>query len=299
MKCFYHSADLDGQCSGAIVKRFYPECRLIGINYGQPFPWDDIEPNEPVFMVDFCLQPFEDMIRLANTATLVWIDHHKSAIEESVACHVDKAIPGLRQVGLAGCELTWTYIQEFVMRDKKEKDPVPLAVHLLGRYDVWDHTNPMVLPFQYGMRTYDTHPNNQDWWAPFFETGEQMPSMAIDGIIWKGEAILEYEAQSNAKYVSAAAFPVMFDGLKCIAVNRLLGNSKLFDSVWDPNKYDAMLAFGWRGKGWTVSLYSDRNDIDVSEIARKRGGGGHKGAAGFQCTDLFFVPSPAKEAIDL
>jgi nanoRNase/pAp phosphatase (c-di-AMP/oligoRNAs hydrolase) len=90
----------------------------------------------------------------------------------------------------------------------------------------------------------------------------------------------------------------MFDGLKCIAVNRLMANSKFFDSVWDPHTYDAMLSFGWRGSQWTVSLYTDRPDIDVSEVARKRGGGGHKGAAGFQCTDLFFVPSPMKEAIN-
>ena len=38
MKCFYHSADLDGHCSGAIVKMVYPECELIGINYGDKFP---------------------------------------------------------------------------------------------------------------------------------------------------------------------------------------------------------------------------------------------------------------------
>lgn len=297
MKCFYHSIDLDGQCSGAIVKYFYPECQLIGINYGQPFPWDTIEDNEPVFMVDFSLQPFEDMIRLANMATLVWIDHHKTAIDESIARHIEKAISGLRYVGLAGCELTWKYIQNYVMRDKPDKEPVPLAVKLLGRYDVWDLQDPMVLPFQYGMRTYDTNPNNQDFWGPFFGPDE-LPSMTIDGTIWKGQAILDYIEQYNAKYMAAAAHTVMLDGLKCLAVNKLLGNSKLFESAWDPHKYDAMLAFGWRGKGWTVSLYSDREDIDVGEICKKRGGGGHKSAAGFQCDSLPFVPSPVREAIN-
>lgn len=298
MKCFYHSADLDGQCSGAIVKHFYPECQLIGINHGQPFPWDIIENNEPVFVVDFSLQPFEDMIRLANMATLVWIEHHKTAIDESIARHVEKAIPGLRAVGKAGCELTWEYIQNFVMRDKPDKDPVPLAVKLLGRYDVWDLKDPMVMPFQYGMRTYNTDPNDQGFWAPFFEV-EEFPCMTIDGIIWKGQAILDYIGQYNAKYIAAAAHTVMLDGLKCLAVNKLLANSQLFESAWDRNKYDAMLAFAWRGKSWTVSLYSDREDIDVGEICRKRGGGGHKGAAGFQCDSLPFMPSPVKEAINL
>jgi nanoRNase/pAp phosphatase (c-di-AMP/oligoRNAs hydrolase) len=36
---------------------------------------------------------------------------------------------------------------------------------------------------------------------------------------------------------------------------------------------------------WVVSLYTTK-DIDVSEIAKKYGGGGHKQAAGFTCDKL-------------
>lgn len=39
---FYHSADLDGFCSGAIIKYSFPECELIPINYGDTFPWEII-----------------------------------------------------------------------------------------------------------------------------------------------------------------------------------------------------------------------------------------------------------------
>ena len=28
--CFYHSADLDGVCSGALVKHFVPDVELVG-----------------------------------------------------------------------------------------------------------------------------------------------------------------------------------------------------------------------------------------------------------------------------
>ena len=62
----------------------------------------------------------------------------------------------------------------------------------------------------------------------------------------------------------------------------------LFSSIWNPEKYDAMLTFGYRKGQWTVSLYSDRDDVDVSVIAKNRGGGGHKGASGFQCKELPF-----------
>lgn len=50
MKCFYHSGDFDGICSGAIIKYKYPDCEMFGIDYGDEFPWDVIVPGETVFM---------------------------------------------------------------------------------------------------------------------------------------------------------------------------------------------------------------------------------------------------------
>ncbi len=88
--------------------------------------------------------------------------------------------------------------------------------------------------------------------------------------------------------MDACGFDTTMDGLRCVAINRMLTNSQMFDSVWDPEKYDAMLTFGWRKGQWTVSLYSTKDDVDVSVIAKNRGGGGHKGAAGFQCSELPF-----------
>ena len=63
-KCFYHSADFDGHCSGAIIKKKFDDVEMIGINYGDEFPWSDIKPDETVYMVDFSLQPFDLMIKL-------------------------------------------------------------------------------------------------------------------------------------------------------------------------------------------------------------------------------------------
>ena len=50
-----------------------------------------------------------------------------------------------------------------------------------------------------------------------------------------------------------------------------------------------MITFSTNGKQWRVSLYQDgRPDVDCSVIAKKYGGGGHKGAAGFECVTLPF-----------
>ena len=165
--CFYHKADLDGVCSGAIVKHFVPDVELVGFDYGMEFPWDKVYPDgrnglkHTVFMVDVSLPP-ADMKRLNEVADLVWIDHHKTAIAA-----IQPRLPGLQIVGYAGCELAWlafsalaagdTYPHLFDNLLAKYGSTIPEAVRLLGRYDVWDKDNPdwasRILPFQYGVRT--------------------------------------------------------------------------------------------------------------------------------------------------
>jgi len=49
-----------------------------------------------------------------------------------------------------------------------------------------------------------------------------------------------------------------------------------------------MIGFVRRMGQWTVTLYS-RDGINVGEIAKKYGGGGHANAAGFQCEKLPFA----------
>jgi len=274
LQCFYHSADLDGHCSGALIKMVHLDCKMIGIDYGDVFPWDTIKQDEPVFMVDFSLQPFEDMEKLNKTSCLTWIDHHKSAIESA---HTRGFLANAQalEVGKGACQLVY----EFLHPNK----PIPTFVKLLAEYDVWDHSDPRTLAFQYGMRQQkDTSPENIEFWMGLFDT-ERVMRITEDGGI-----ILDYQNTENGKYAFACAFETELDGLKCIAMNKMLTNSKVFDSVWDKEQYQAMLLFGFRKGSWTVSLYSDREDVDVSAIAKARGGGGHKGAAGFQCDELPF-----------
>lgn len=278
MKCFYHSADLDGQCSGAIVKLHHPNCELIGINYGDEFPWDRIEKDETVYMVDFSLQPFTDMERLWRSCRLVWFDHHKSAIQDFLVHVKIQNINGILKDGIGACCLVWQGLTENPER------PVPTFIKLLAEYDVWNHTDPRTLSFQYGMRFQkDTSPENQTFWNSLFDIEE------VQRITEIGGTILEYEMQQNNKFISSFCFETIFSGLRCICANKGFTNSQLFDSVWDAEKYDAMLTFSWRKRKWTVSLYSNKPGIDVSIIAKENGGGGHKGAAGFQTDDIGII----------
>jgi hypothetical protein len=280
MKCFYHRADLDGLCSGELIRRAHPECEMIGIDHGDPFPWDSIRPGETVYMVDFSLQPWHLMVKLSEACDLVWIDHHKSAIEEN-AKHPIK-FRGKAVSGLGACALVWEWLRD------NEKifvcDYTPRAVQLLAEYDVFDHHDPDCLPFQYGMRIRDTSLGAPIWQDVLF--GSSAAHALLD-TIRDGQVALYYQKQQDALAAKALCFETELDGLRCIAVNRGMIGSQFFDAVWDPEKHDAKLAFWWTGKHWKVSLYSDK--VDVSGIAKARGGGGHAGASGFQCDELPFA----------
>lgn len=282
MKCYYHSADLDGHCSGEIVRRRYPECQMIGINYGERIAVEKISPGETVFMVDFCA-PVDTMRAIADTAHLVWIDHHVTAIADMDAAGMGD-IDGVRRIGTGACALVY----EHIWPGRR----VPKYVRLLAEYDVWSHADPDCLPLQYGLRAeHDTRPGASAW--NVLVAGGPM----IGQIIANGRIVMRYEDQQAAMYARAAAFDVIWEGLTWCAMNRLLCSSRAFDAVRD-DRHDGFIRFGWRPSrakdgaaqpgAWSVSLYAARPDMDVSAIAKKYGGGGHAGAAGFSAASLPF-----------
>ena len=271
MLCIYHSADLDGHCSGAIIKFLYPWCELYGIDYGQKAPRKLINQHDIIFIVDFSLQPVSEMIRfvwLKNKHT-IWIDHHKSAIDDMTNYKVE----GLQEVGVGACELTWRYLFP--------KTEMPLAVKLLSDYDVWKHEDKRVLPFQYGLGLENTHPSNQALWTYLFKD-----NTTVDSYINKGKIILTYIEKEN-KIFAEECFKLKFEGYNCIAINKS-GSSKLFDYVENLESYDLMLTFMWKYNSWTIIMYTSKENIDVSKIAKKYKGGGHVQAAGFQIDKLPF-----------
>lgn len=284
MKCFYHT-DMDGKCAGAIVYKFYKRdrdfdstniespCEFHSINYNNDFPFEIINPNETVIIVDFSLQKEGEFEKLKEiTDKIIWIDHHKTAIEK----HKDFDCKGIRKDGISGCELTWEYFYPNL--------DTPQVVKLLGDYDIWafkygDDTNYL----QTGIRLYDTNPESNMWiqWLS--------GNTSLNPVLGDGEISLRYRNNYYRGLVEAWSFNVYFEGYRCIACNAGSVSSQLFDSVPE-DSYDIMMPFVFDGKQWTVSLYTKRNNIDCSEIAKKHGGGGHKQASGFQCKELPFKP---------
>lgn len=281
MKIVYHRGDLDGKASGAVIwKKFCDQVEwqkdFIAAQYGEEFPFERISEGETVIMADFSLQPFDsEMTKLADMCKLVWIDHHSTAIKDYKNSGLRLA--GLRKDGEAACSLCWRYFFP--------RQPVPLALKYLSLYDIWDHSNPNVLPFQYGLRMEYTNLESEIWQKIWVSD-----PVWISSVINVGKTLLKYEERTNNIYRSAFAFPVTLDGYKCLAINRGLCGSLVFGE--EINNYDMVIAFVLHEKGpersWNVSLYSTQDHVDCGQIAKTHGGGGHKGAAGFTCLELPF-----------
>jgi len=279
--CIYHASDLDGKCSAAITAKYFRErdlkIYLIGANYGDEPPYEKLsELLDPTWggllIVDFSY-PRKDMLKLCETYFVHWIDHHITAIEEMKGT---AAIVGMRDPNFAACELTWKYLFP--------KENMPWAVKMLGRYDVWDHSVSDVLPFQYGMRLHRTDlPYALDFWFDLLSKRSYAKSKKI---LEEGRVVLRYITQDNRVYAERCAFHLTFAGRKALAVNRLLTNSKIFDAVPRDRDVEILITFGWMKNTWYVSLYAAHDGINVGEIAKQFGGGGHAGAAGFKAEEL-------------
>lgn len=293
MKCFYHN-DADGKCAGFWVHHSvtlndqYQDNSFIEISYAKPFPLDSIRKDEQIYIVDYSIPPDEMRRLLDITKNVTWIDHHKTAIEKYQ--DFDRDIRGVRYDGVAGCMLTYCYIHLMTQRgegDIKPFDPsmakyAPRFTKLIADWDTWnfdygDDTRHFITAFN----AYDFNPSSSLWnlflksepdYTPFIKEGITMTTFR-DG--W-------------AKEYMKLGFEVDFEGMKCFAVNLGHCNSEYFKSL-PVGKYDALMPFVFDGEQYTISLYS--STIDVSKIAKKYGGGGHKGASGFICKELPFKKS--------
>lgn len=144
--CVYHSVDLDGWMSAAIVKHWIAKTSnsyaikdlneqlqsieglkvshsigvvnlqnletteyydFLGYNYGQPIP--DLSEYDKVIMCDISF-PKEEMNNLFSRLgeNLIWLDHHISAIKENA--FLSEELEGIRDTKFAACELTWFYM---------------------------------------------------------------------------------------------------------------------------------------------------------------------------------------------
>lgn len=306
----YHDADFDGKLSNEVCRYhltgLHPDANLHSYewDYGRPLPLliplAEVLPNKPtvgwddydeIYIVDLSVDALMERPYLLDK--IIWIDHHKSAIEKWNA----RGLKGYRIDGVAACRLCWQWFNvggdlEFPTLDdyRDRKVDEPTLIRLAGEYDIWDLRDPDAKALQFGLRsisesTFNTLVHYQFVCGP----KEEVDRVWLKPVIKSGWAIKNYCDKQNLEYSAQHAHTIIFEGLAMCALNiGQRGNSDLLLGGLKPN-HEACFAWRHVGDGVNpiyVSLYHapGHEHLDLSEIAKRWGGGGHRGACGFRTT---------------
>lgn len=319
--CIYHSRDLDGWMSAAIVKKWFADnynsptfnthrekyelveentlptgsdLYFLGWDYGDEIP--DLEKYDQVIMVDVSF-PKEEMRKLFDYNDLIWIDHHISTIKENWA--IDDETQGLRSTEFAACELTWQHFFPYLNSDTNSPwAGMPEIVRLLGRYDCFGHkgTNEeqKVLEFQYAARArISNYKQAYSYLIDMLDRKETSDDHRMKQLYVEGSAIYAYlctEAKQDYKKAFSITLYEKFGNnygehyeYKFLCINKQRFNPINFNIDYHKEGYDGFACFHYEKGKWCFSLYNDNEKVDCSKIAKQYGGGGHAGAAGFIC----------------
>lgn len=290
----YHDADFDGKLSNEVcrfhLKKMHPDAQIesFGWDYGRTPPM--LVGFDKIYIVDLSVD--ELMAREDLQSKIIWIDHHKSAIEKWDHIGDFNKLVGYRIDGVAACRLCWQWFtwnaadpavqlatkSEFVNRAVRE----PELIRLAGEYDIWDHRDPDAKALQFGLRAC-----TDSELANLIDTQFRMTPEGdgwLVNVVAGGRMIKFYCDKQNDEYSKAYAHTVQWEGLTFCALNiGQRGNSDLVRGGIKP-EHDAIFAWRFTGKKVLVSLYhiEGKTHHDLSLIAVKYGGGGHKGACGFR-----------------
>jgi oligoribonuclease NrnB/cAMP/cGMP phosphodiesterase (DHH superfamily) len=261
------------------------------------FKW---EAYDAIYIVDLSVD--ELMSRPELRSKIVWIDHHKSAIEKWDKAGADHRFIGMRIDGVAACRLCWQWFtfergphgdprlypwdsyvpskEDFVERRVVE----PELVRLAGEYDIWDHRDPNGKALQFGLRTLDSASFHSACEEQF--KGSSVADSLLTSYIQVGHAIKTHMDKQSEEYSAAYSQTIKWEGLTFCALN--IGQRGNSDLLRGGIKLEHDACFAWRydGKNVLVSLYhiDGKTHHDLSLIAVKHGGGGHRGACGFRIT---------------
>ena len=255
----YHAKCADGFAAAWIAHRRHPDAQALPFHYGDPPP--DVR-GKRVYILDFSFDR-ETLIRMHDEAEyLLVLDHHKAA--QAALGDLDFAVFDLDR---SGAMLAWDHFFP--------GEPAPLLVQYVQDRDLWQWR----MPHSKEINAYiATLPHTWTAWTAASYTEFELLRV-------KGEVALRVVD----KYVEdkrtdvAWVRPAGMQGVPIPIVNTTFAISELVGELAEAVPFAA----GWFQRAderYAVSLRSRGEDgADVSQIAKRFGGGGHKNAAGFTC----------------
>ncbi len=258
--CIYHGNCADGFGAAWVVRKALGEIEFHPGNYQEPPP--DVTGKD-VVMVDFTYKR-PVLLGMAEKANSILIlDHHKTAAEDLIDLPAN--VTAKFDMNRSGAMLAWDHF--FV-----GEIPPPLLLHIEDR-DLWrfalQNTRQIqanVFSFPYDFQVWDT-----------------LMATAPAALAAEGEAIERKHFKDIRELLGVTTREMVIGGHRVPAAN--LPYTMSSDAGHELAKGHPFAACYWdTPTGRVFSLRSNAYGVDVSEVAKQYGGGGHRNASGFRVT---------------
>ena len=274
----YHGNCLDGFTAAWVIWKKHPEWEFYAAKHGNPPP-ENLE-NRIIYMVDFSYKR-PVILEMAEKALSIFIiDHHKTAQADLV--DLPDNVYVTFNMEHSGARLTW----DFFNMDSTIKDR-PMLIDYVEDRDLWRFSYMVTKPiseYMFGQ------PYDFDTWTSLSLSLENEHDRGR--IVDMGQAILDKHSKMTEE-LCQNKFRYIIGGHEVWTVNLPYNYSSDAGNLLCQGEPFAS-TFYYDGEGFVFSLRSDDSGIDVSEIAKTYGGGGHKHAAGFKVK----IP-PLKDLIEI
>lgn len=260
----YHGNCADGFGAAWVFKRWGDrEYDFHAGVYQNPPP--DVEGRD-VYLVDFSYKRdvVKQMREKANR--IVLIDHHKTAIDDLAPLIESRAIESLTSLDHSGAILAWQWFHGNGLHDT-----APKLLHHIEDRDLWRFALQGTREIQANVFS---HPYD-------FAVWDRLMEQPVEELIAEGKAIERKHFKDIDELVRVVTRRMVIGGHNVPMAN--LPYTLTSDAGHKLAKGEPFAGCYWdTPDGRVFSLRSQDDGLDVSEIAKRYGGGGHAHASGFR-----------------
>lgn len=295
----YHANCSDGFTAAWVMKGsglVKEDAEYVAVNYGGDEPYDVTDKH--VLIVDFSYpaERLRGMVEFGGAKTITILDHHKTAqeaLDEFIVgvdgevnlddpevfwqgC-VDLELEPIRawfDMDRSGAQLAWSYVYGF---EPSVNDGCAL-VEYVGTRDLWRLDD---LP---GIRQVHAWLMSHDYDFDVWSTLQVHLEDHMSNVIEEGYAILKAHDKNVREAVKSSRRQMIIGGHTVSVANvpKSMASDAAHLMAIEPGAPFAVAYFDNAKGQREFSLRSSKeHGIDVSEIVKQYGGGGHKNAAGF------------------
>lgn len=291
----YHANCFDGYTSAWCAwLKLGDTAEYQAINYGEAPPAMD---DRDVYILDFSF-PRDVLERLSQRAkSIVVLDHHKTAIFDLTreyhpgltdideACKALGPIQIINRFGLgnrvlsvfcldkSGARLAWEHFHG-------EREESPALVDYVEDRDLWTHKLPSSKAVNSYIRTHQFDFITWNRIANKLTTDDGLHEFKL-----KGAAILD-NTEAATEALCKHAYTAVVDGHDVPCLNTSCLISEIGHRLCQGKPFSVTWFYDGQANLFRYSLRSSAEGLDVSAIAKRFGGGGHRNAAGFESKEM-------------